>query len=397
MLLCLLKRKKVALVLAVGFLASSEVLAYPRVRLVSDAKDETYRRFIPALDPEQVPDWIVSLKDNPDIIFYTDAEMPPRFQDWDAQSQGIYSTSRDTGSSNNGNREFPWADPAGTQFMSSKNFFTVKFFLLPKDLPVLWWRQPISSPNTSNNGLADSRPGSVHWLFPVGTVFAELLLTVDVVDGKRIGYPFEYRLRRRHRDGWEVERLSPFNSPGDLAAHIKDLWSDWQQQPDLLAMVDHLEKPRTGKLEYLEDERHPQRAIKVTAVKDTLPNLTAEHTRALLQTPFKSSFGAVWRSLGDIDGYGPTSKQNFHIAPKNYLSHFISADGDCMTCHRDTLKHQRDFDRGREWYGRIRGGDGIISWYPFEPTNTGSDFSFRKKFVDAGMLVHKDKWRQSRK
>jgi hypothetical protein len=51
----------------------------------------------------------------------------------------------------------------------------------------------------------------------------------------------------------------------------------------------------------------------------------------------------------------------------------------------------RDFDYFRDWYGRIRGSDGIFSFHPFEPWSVSDNgapqsVQLRSELIQAGVL-----------
>src|SRR5262249_38078700 len=133
----------------------------------------------------------------------------------------------------NGNREFPWAHPAGTH--RTTNVTSFKFLHLPTDesgklAPIVWFR----ARGTTDNALGYA------WRFPVGAVLGEVLLMRDE-DGSQ--YCFEMRIRTREQENWEPQVFRPFPRAQDLADGIKKLRPEWQQDKNLESMVKLLTSP----------------------------------------------------------------------------------------------------------------------------------------------------------
>ena len=102
---------------------------------------------------------------------------------------------------------------------------------------------------------------------------------------------------------------------------------------------------------------------------DSLPSTGDDDliARLLTEKTFKSALGKIWR----IDDHGvetcaPTTNASFHIVLAAYDGGFIDVDRvSCMRCHETVNHHVDRFNFGRDWYGRIRGSDGIFSFHPF--------------------------------
>jgi hypothetical protein len=92
--------------------------------------------------------------------------------------------------------------------------------------------------------------------------------------------------------------------------------------------------------------------------------------RLLTETVFKSALGASWSTDSNrVHTVAPTTDAPFHIVPARYDAGFIEVDQlSCMRCHDTVNQHVNDFDFGRDWYGRVRGSDGIFSIHPFDPS-----------------------------
>jgi hypothetical protein len=105
----------------------------------------------------------------------------------------------------------------------------------------------------------------------------------------------------------------------------------------------------------------------------------------------------VWRrGANGAATHAPTTSASFHIVPANYDAGFIEVErASCARCHSTVGMHVRNFDYSRDWYGRIRGSDGIFSFHPFSPGSIsgngfGAGVSLRSELIGAGILAHYD-------
>lgn len=347
----------------------------PRLRLVSDKVHELYLSYWPkSTDP-----WLNALKKK-DIIFYNEDAMPPAYQDFDGALQGVHSPSYNISAVRsepigNANREFPWGSPAGLH--DSPNFKAFRFVHIPEGKSIFWWRERLPR---------DSR-GCFVWEYPSGTVFGEILL---VTDPEGYDWTFELRTRARSEKGWTMNAFRPFTKQAELAARIKQLEPKWQAKPELVKLV-------RGEPEREEVARlinpHDLITIDATALATHLPEIDHDLVRKLLDTPFKSALGQEWKRNADgYEAFAPSTQAAFHIVPKNYKGGFVEVSSNsCMRCHDSTLKHARDFQAFRDWYGRVRGSDNIFSFHIFEPgsiayNGIGREPSLRRDLVDSGLL-----------
>ena len=297
---------------------------------------------------------------DPRLLIYTDAEMPKAYQFFDGAFPGVHSVEYNISANGsepfgNGNREFPWSHPAGTHRASNLSAF--RFLWLPRDSkgvfwPVVWHRQA---------GAA----GGYAWTVPVGAVLGEVL-AVRGPAGR--DYTFELRIRRREVGFWDVDIYRPFPTAADLARRIKQLRPQWKSHTNLVQLCSHLEDKRPLAVRVLADAQPLERPFQQTMGVDELPPLDGKLVVELLTTtPFRSALGRVWRD--DADGVAtcaPTTASPFHIIPVNYDAGFVSLDSQsCMRCHSTTNQSVRTFNARRDWYGRIRGADGIFSFHPF--------------------------------
>ena len=81
--------------------------------------------------------------------------------------------------------------------------------------------------------------------------------------------------------------------------------------------------------------------------------------------------------------------------PVNYDAGFVSLDShSCMRCHNTTNQSVRNFDARRDWYGRIRGSDGIFSFHPFALESISSNgfaapVRMRAELISGGVIAER--------
>jgi hypothetical protein len=339
---------------------------------------------------------------DPKTVLYTDAEILPAYQHADrgllhvgrggssiGQNSNTsfhwvgYNISADPnesakgpGRGGNGNIEFPWRTPGGVD-KSENAIGKFRFFRLPdapggKVYPVAYFPETLG-------GSRMGRHRGMAWIFPTGTVFGEVLALRDSVGELNT---FEVRLRIRQEGYWDIEILRPFPTSGDLESALKERGLDQLAAKIEAAPV----QTRT-----LRDRSHPtQVAFVSTTGSVELPAIDPDLAKTLLNdTPFKSAVGAKWKG----EASAPTSLQNFGIVPKEYFGTHLGTDTDsCMECHKHTLRHVDTFDVGRDWYGYVRGSDGIFTWHPIDQatiSRSGSAQSprIRADFIRAGWVA----------
>lgn len=375
-----MKRSILLLVAAVALAPFALSQERPRLRLVSDERHDLYLSYLPdSKDP-----WLNDLKKK-DIIFYDNSVMPPAYQDWDGGLQGVHSPSYNISAVRsepigNANREFPWGAPAGLH--DSPNFKAFRFLVIPEGQAIYWWRQRLRRDTSS----------TFIWQYPSGTTFGEVLL---VTDPKGYDFTFEMRTRARSDKGWTMNAFRPFTSQKELAARIQKLAPDWKDRPELVQIVNgDAEKDKVQRIY----NNHSLITFDATALTTALPAIDHGLVRKLLDTPFKSALGQEWKKDADgTEAHAPTTDASFHIIPKNYKGGFVEVSStSCMRCHDSTLKHARDFQESRDWYGRVRGSDNIFSFHIFEPSSvsyTGSSVPtrLRSELVRSGLLKE---WRE---
>lgn len=357
------------------------------VRLVSAARDRQLHRLLPAVSDRRMQ----QVLDDPALILYTHTVMPRAYQHWSGQLQGVHSPSYNISAVSgepfgNGNLEFPWSAPAGTH--RTDTVTTFRFLWLPRDdrghfWPVVWYRKRLRGDSTT--GYA--------WTFPVGAIVGEVLC-IRSPEGHDC--TFEMRTRTRGLASWEADVFRPFPTAADLVRTVKQLRPDWAQRPELAQLVHHLERPLELPQRTLGDKQPFSEVFRETMGVDSLPPAGDDALVAelLASTPFQSTAGKVWRA--DRTGVftcAPTTAARFHIVPARYDAGFIEVDDvSCMRCHETVNQPVARFDPSRDWYGRIRGSDGVFSFHPFAPTSIsyngfGVPIRMRRELTASGALA----------
>jgi hypothetical protein len=337
---------------------------------------------------------------DPKTVLYTDAEILPAYQHANAgllvisggrQSIGTgrsttfhwvgYNLSGDAqedpkpdGLGGNANIEFPWRTPGGIAFNEAQ-IGKFRFFRLPDSNGRVW---PVVIFRSTRN---DSKMGAhevTDWMFPIGTVFGEVLA---LRDRESQLHTFEVRLRIREKDYWDVEILRPFPTERDLVAELEK-----RGQVELATKV--MSAP--VRTEAMTDRLHRRQAFASEKGRVALPSFDSQLAAALLdETPFKSAVGAQWKGTA----IAPTTEQAFSIVPQNYLGTHLGNDPtSCMECHRHVQRHVDSFDSVRQWYGRIRGADGIFTWHPIANRAVARSggripVEIREDFIRAGWVA----------
>ena len=345
-------------------------------RLVSDEDHARYLKYLPkSEDP-----WLKALKAD-DIIFYTEKEIPRVFQ----LHGGVYSSHYNISAAKpaepfgNATLEFPWGSPAGTHL--SDNSTSLKFVVFPESRePIRWWQE--HSPYGGASPV-------VRWIYPVGTVFGEILI-VHGPDGQERTY--ELRVRVRDEKGWRPKVFRPFRNSAELDTRVRELRPNWRENGELRNFLARSEHPLTR----LRDN-HPMTIFDRSAVEDALPPLPPDLVDQLLSEPFQDVAGETWLQTADGKGYAPTTESSFSIVPRNYTgSHVPITAKACMQCHETSGMHTNQIGPlQRDWYGYAAGGGPgggeILSFHIFDPScishnGFGQGVRLRTELLQAGML-----------
>jgi len=306
-----------------------------------------------------------SIRNNKRLIIYTEKEIPQAYQDWVGALPGIHSPSYNISADKprerfgNPNVEFPWGSPAGTEMVAGKNINSFKFLLLPKDKRI----------EVKRKYLEGDRIKSFVWTFPTDTVVGEVLQIYH----KETSYTFEVRTRRKGPNGdWKVAIYKPF---GNLRE-----FSQFCSQNGV-------------SLEHEEKEISQSHLIfKGEAVATNLKSIPESLVKKALSLDFVNVIGEEWHK----ESFAPTTDADFHIVPKNYSAATIALNSkSCVRCHESVLKHANEFDFRRDWYGRVRGSDGIFSFHPFEPSCIShrgiyQGAEIRKDFISNGIVNYEE-------
>jgi hypothetical protein len=241
------------------------------------------------------PEWQKVFND-PLTFYYTDTEIPLAYQHADrglivggsrigtnpntsfhSPRYNISGDAREAakghGQGGNGNIEFPWRNPGGTDG-GEGNVKTFKFMRLPSKpenpaavFPVIWFPTE----------LRGSRTG-VHygygWSYPTDTIFGECLC---VRDSAGLLHTFEVRLRIRRPEYWDIEILRPFPTADSLGKRLMSLKTP---VPDNSSMVEQtvmrlLDDNVALEEKSLVDRLHPTKiGFKAKAGVDMLPNFS---------------------------------------------------------------------------------------------------------------------------
>lgn len=333
------------------------------VQLAPASKETRLRQYLPKVDDPGVQ----AILDDPALVLYTQSEIPTAYQDWSSGLPGIHSPSYNVSANNrepfgNGNVEFPWGAPGGAH--RAQNVATFRFLWLPRDergrrRPIVWYRKHLEG--STSTGYA--------WTYPVGAVVGEVL-QLRSPQGQL--YTFELRVRKREQSEWVVDVFRPFPASDDLAQAIREHRTNWQDNPQLARLVQHLEQPSALPKGTLMDAGHTRLTFHQSMGIDTLPPVGDDALVAdlLTKSVFRSALGATWRKgTNNTHTVAPTTQARFHIVPAQYDAGFIEVDRiSCMRCHETVNRHVNDFQPGRDWYGRVRGSDGIFSIHPFDPS-----------------------------
>ena len=360
-------------------------------QLVTPAKEKALRALLPKIGDSE----LAEVLSDPKLVWYTGMEMPECYQHRGGETHSVrYNISANPieQASGTGNAfEFPWRVAGGTD--GCRSLYVFRFLKLPrrdgKPLPVIWWREVLTG---------DRTPG-FRWVFPVGTVVGEVLCQTGPASEKR-AYAFEIRTRTRRAGKWDTEAYRPFRTPLELARAIKRLCPQWRDDRKVRAAVNELERPtRKLRITRLADTNHRDRvAFDATEASWILPDLDGPLVKRLLRRmPFRAVLGNPFllTAAGEA-AHAPSTTAEFHIVPKGYQgSHIEVSNSSCARCHESTNKSVNEFDFRRDWYGRVRGSDGIFSFHPFSPESIsangyGRPVTMRRELVQAGIVEQYD-------
>lgn len=310
---------------------------------------EELLRHLPMVDNRSIADAFT----DPWTLWYTDEEMPPAYQhDSDISGQTTFHSARYDMSGGadekrglgNANNEFPWFHPGGTD---RANVRTLRALSLPthdgRMVPVVCFAKvdrTASNPNPLKRRLS--------WRFPRGAQLFEVLFMTGP-DGNP--WPFEVRMRYRLESSWDTALFRPVPTRDDL---LEEFEFDVQR-------TEHKRVTAT----------HPRETVfDVAAGWETLPLLDPQDVQRLLSRPFVETTGTPWSDVAAA----PTSVQRFSLVPEKYDGTLVGTDAQsCARCHEHVARHVTAMDPARDWYGYVRGSDGIFSFLPVDPSCVSRD------------------------
>lgn len=358
-----------------------------------------------AVMPHVYDDEVQAALNDPQTLLYTEAEMRSCFQlryhvvvDSTSRVNALTDPGIDRRGNGpgNGNREFPWLFPGGTD--NAKGVYAFRFVSLPKQASGKPWpivvldREVILSDGAERGDR--SVVGTTQWLFPVGTVIGEVF-TMRAPSGRDFAY--EVRARKRFIDDWQAEVFRPYPTADDLAAALERLGGQGEA-------IAKLRAPLSGATATLVDRQPLKRVFHETAARDDMPSLPAATVEQLLTgVEFKPCSFTPWKT-GNVDCHAPCAPKDgsFSIVPTGYQGCMIPVSHEsCARCHETALRSVDVFapnlavtgsPGAREWYGRIRGSDGIFSFHPFAPQAVEMQgYALRQSLVDAGIVAQFDR------
>lgn len=244
----------------------------------------------------------------------------------------------------NANREFPWLRPLGLDHCP--NAFTKTFRYFPSGKRIILWRR--------NVGI-DS---SLQWVFPVGTVFCEVFYQRH--EGKE--YPWLILTKTKDSDeDWVPAAFAPIAAREELSVYFG------------------LRVSKKSRIEMVNP--HPVRLVDSTKDVAQLPDIPSEKVIAMLSQPFQRL-----DDYFDAASFLPTSDQEFSLVPGDWTGGAVDLDAEsCMQCHRSAGKHADEMDSRRDWYGHVRGSDGIFSWHPYDESSISGNGGDRQVRFRAGL------------
>ena len=246
----------------------------------------------------------------------------------------------------NANREFPWGKAGG--IFDAKDTETIKLEWYPANTEIkVQHRVPILGYNSDRtfgtNQFVVEDYGPI-WTYPKGTIFFAVLFYKKTA--------FEVHALEKVDDGhgienWDATLWRPYPSLDDYAEYVgRDALS---AQPQEVVRVRFNSGPNNG----------------INELVDTvfLPRFEGDFRQALSR-PFRDATGVFWQ--GNV--IAPTTLHENHIIPPHstlaLIGHSII---DCRKCHSHVGRHVSRFQlfnrngSPRDWYGRVRGSDGIFS------------------------------------
>lgn len=241
----------------------------------------------------------------------------------------------------NPNNEEPWKNTAGLP----TKYPTIKAILLPEVGDIDVWFAKDSEHSQRVRSM-------LFWEYPVGTTILEFMQQ-KFTDGEEM--TFNVRQRVKVTKGSGVEHWGKFDQYRPIR-NSQELHRTLFQTPSKATPVFNLEDMRSRHHDLFPDR-------KAAVLK--LPKLEMKTSKLMLKLPFKSTVGEPWFSDGKVDCDMAETDHEDSIVPLGYQgAHFIASKKSCSNCHSETKRYAFDLENPRQWYGYVRGDDGIFSWHP---------------------------------
>ena len=309
------------------------------------------------------------------LIFFTDKDIGRIYQQDDRLVDAFYNISafgprgyaylRGEGilePHGNANIEFPWGTPAGTHRCEIE-----KYGILDLSGPIEYWIEPVFRP------VHPQYTNNYRWRYKDGTVVAEVLIHPKT---KKV---YDFRTRTKVSGKWQPNAYRPIVDRDQYDLEIRKLGGDPGKRN---ISIMSLENP------------HERSVFKQTAAIDNLGKQPKEIIDKLYDLPFVSARGKTWVSYKGYEGYAPSTDEDYHIIPKKADHGFVEiSQKSCMRCHVDTMKDASELQAPREWYGRVRGDDNIVSFHIFDPKPVVGQRvmlvpTIRQELIDKGLIKH---------
>jgi len=330
-------------------------------------------------------------------VFYDRASAPPAYQDYSHRG-GLLGwfdprhnvSANQTEKHGNANREFPWLTGG---LDDSTDGWDFKLYIPPAEgarIKGSWETLAhVSSQRLYGDygylTVADHFPSMVA-RYPVGAKVGEVLLVQDP-NGNSV--TFEVRVMEKVRIGdlWDVKENWAFKVYRAVRdhRHLLELVGEPGTHDHYVASLKaHYAGAFTP--ETLRNT-HPVTVFASTALVDELPSAPPGLPAFVHGRAFREVTDRPWLETASHKAFAGRGG----VFPSRYQgNHFNSQN--CFTCHATVAKHADDFDLRRDWYGRVRGSDGVFSLPLADPTTvTRVDTRSRptpwhRKLVAAGLL-----------
>ena len=260
----------------------------------------------------------------------------------------------------NANKDFPWIGTAGLDEKAGP-YNVINILRLPrgKSIAILYDEVPIK------------------WIFPPGTEVGELILVYDKTTQKQ--YVLEARVRQKSEDNqlWDVKIYRRFKNEEHLKYVVnlydRNLVSTWDQ--------------RTSNRFFFFRNIEDTEVMALSGKVKQIPDFSDDLVRKLLKQPLRNVTNERWES--ELENTTPTSNKEFNIIPKNYSFGIVPTDAEsCARCHNQTgisvdklIPKETIILKNPHLVGRIRGYDGVFSWYPFTQSSISKNDTDKKQIL----------------